>query len=378
MRLVGARATVAGLAFVVVATFLLSGRVTRQAPDLEVYWRAGVRAAGGEPLYRAEDQHYQFKYLPAFAVLAIPLGTLSLEAAKILWFALSVGLLLVLIVLSLRLPAAIHAPKWLLIGAIVVTMGKFYGHELVLGQVNLLFAVVAVSAVLALTQGRDAAAGLLTALAVIVKPYAVIFLPWLAAQGRPPAAISAAAGLAVALVLPLLTYSVPETMTLHREWWQTVTRSTAPNLLNQDNVSIAAMFAKWFGPAAAAWWLSLAAGMVLLGAGAYVFSRRDRIRRPEGLEGALLLTMIPLLSPQGWDYVFLIATPAVVYLVNYQARLSRGLRVLVFAALLTTGLSLFDVMGRANYARFMALSIITICFIVVIAGLVALRRRAAA
>ena len=33
---------------------------------------------------------------------------------------------------------------------------------------------------------------------------------------------------------------------------------------------------------------------------------------PEGLEAALLLTCIPLLSPQGWDYVFLVSTPAVV------------------------------------------------------------------
>ena len=71
MRLVGARATLAGLAFTVLATLLLSDRIKRQTPDLEVYWRAGVRAAAGEPLYRASDGHYQFKYLPAFAVPAI-------------------------------------------------------------------------------------------------------------------------------------------------------------------------------------------------------------------------------------------------------------------------------------------------------------------
>ena len=41
-------------------------------------------------------------------------------------------------------------------------------------------------------------------------------------------------------------------------------------------------------------------------------SCRRRRAFPEGLEGALLLTLMPLLSPQGWDYVFLIATPAIV------------------------------------------------------------------
>ena len=41
-------------------------------PDFEVYWKAGIRARLAEPLYRSEDQHYQLKYLPGFAVLAIP------------------------------------------------------------------------------------------------------------------------------------------------------------------------------------------------------------------------------------------------------------------------------------------------------------------
>lgn len=378
MRLVDARATLAGLAFIVLAAILLSERITRQTPDLEVYWRAGVRAAAGESLYRASDEHYQFKYLPAFAILAIPLGWLSLDTAKVLWFATSVALLLLLIALCMRLPATLKVPRWLLIGAIVVTMGKFFGHELILGQVNLLFAVLVVAAVLTLHAGRDGAAGALTASAIVVKPYAVIFVPWLAVQGRVLAAFTALAGLAVALVLPLVTYRPAQTIALHVDWWETVSGSTAPNLLNQDNVSIAGMFAKWFGAGDMAWWLSVIAGFVLLGVAGYVFVLRGRVRFAEGLEAALLLTMIPLLSPQGWDYVFLIATPAVVYLVNHHAQLPRGLRIVVFAALLTIGLSLFDVMGRANYARFMALSIITICFFVVIAGLVELRRRGVA
>ena len=39
--------------------------------------------------------------------------------------------------------------------------------------------------------------------------------------------------------------------------------------------------------------------------------------------GRLLLTLIPLLSPQGWDYVFLVSTPAIMLLVNYEDRLPR-------------------------------------------------------
>src|SRR5215210_8208472 len=90
----------------------------------------------------------------------------------------------------------------------------------------------------------------------------------------------------------------------------------------------------------------------------------------EALEGALLLTLIPLLSPQGWDYVFLVATPAIALIVNYDDRLPFWLRAVTWIAMLTVGLSLFDVMGRERYAMFMSWSVITVCFLIVIAALV--------
>jgi hypothetical protein len=87
---------------------------------------------------------------------------------------------------------------------------------------------------------------------------------------------------------------------------------------------------------------------------------------------------VPLLSPQGWDYVFLVSTPAIALLANYEGDLPLPVRLLTGAAVLMIGLSLYDVMGRANYAAFMAMSIITVCFIVIVAALVTLRVRGVA
>ena len=128
-------------------------------------------------------------------------------------------------------------------------MAKFYGHELILGQVNLLFAVVIVASVRALIDRRTVASGLLIALAVVIKPYAVLFVPWLVAQREWRALAAAAVSLGIAVALPVPIYrGVPQhAAALHLAWWQTVTGSTAPNLLNADNVSLAAMFAKWLG-----------------------------------------------------------------------------------------------------------------------------------
>ena len=374
----GARSAKAGLlaaAVLAALAALFAYKAAAKMPDFEVYWRAGVRAAVAEPLYREEDAHFRLKYLPAFAVLCIPAGLLPLTASKAAWFTVSVGLIPILIALSLSLPDARRRPPWLLAGLTFVLMAKFYGHELILGQVNLFFAVLIVAAVLATTTDRKVAGGLLFALAVVIKPYAVLFLPWLAAQRENRALLAAAAGICAALVLPVPIYGVHGTAALHLAWWQTVTESTAPNLLNADNVSLAAMFAKWLGTGRTAALAATVSALLLAANAAAMFVVRRRVVAPAGLEAAMLLTLIPLLSPQGWDYVFLIATPAVVYLVNYDGDLPPALRATTWLALAVIAFSLYDIIGREAYGRFMALSIISVCFLVVVAALTALRWR---
>jgi len=364
----------------VLLALLFAEKVSRKMPDFEVYWTAAVRARAAEPLYRSEDGHYQYKYLPAFAVAAIPAGLMPLPIAKAVWFTISILLLVALVGLSLALLPEPRKPAWLLVTIAVVAMLKFFGHEVVLGQVNALLAVIVVSALLAMRRGREAAAGLLVALAVVVKPYAIVFFPWLVARRRPGrgAVAGAIAGLAAIAAAPALIYGVRGNIELHRAWWRTVTESTAPNLANSDNVSIAAMYVKWLGAGHTATALTFATMAIVLAAAAFVFLRRGALPFPEGLEGALLLTCMPLLSPQGWDYVFLVSTPAIVFLANYEDRLPLPLRILAVAAVAAIAFSIYDLMGRAAYAAFMAWSAISVCYFVVLAALCSLRVRAAA
>ncbi len=372
------RTTLLVVVAVIILAFLFIHRVTSKMPDFAVYWTAANRASHAEALYRAEDGHYQFKYLPAFAILMIPLGAVSLETAKTAWFVTSIALLALLLVSSLKLVPEPRRATAVLVTLTLLVMAKFFAHELVLGQMNTLFAVIATAAGLAALTGREAMSGALTALAIVVKPYAVLFLPWLVARRRFTSISVALFGCAVVVCLPCVIYGVAGTIQLHREWWATVTASTAPNLTNADNVSIAAMWAKWIGVGRLATTLAAVTSVSALGVAVMVFARRTGVAAPEALECALLLTLIPLLSPQGWDYVFLIATPAVMLLVNYDARLPQGARILTRAALLTIGLSVYDLMGRSAYGIFMSLSLITVCFFIVVAGLSVLRTRAIA
>jgi hypothetical protein len=362
----------------VIAAWLVGARVTRDMSDFEVYWKAAGRAASAEPLYRAEDGHFQFKYLPAFAILIAPVGTLPLPTAKWVWFGISAVLLVALVSLALALVRHRRKPAWLLVTLTFIVMAKFYGHELELGQVNLHFAVIVTAAMLGMRRGREAVAGALIAAAIVIKPYAVLFLPWLLARRRPASIATAVGGLVCILLLPIVLYGVVGATAQHADWWRIVSESTAPNLTSNDNVSFAGFFAKWLGPGPAAATLATAAGIALLGLALVVYLRREGVPFPEGLEGAMLLTCIPLLSPQGWDYVFLVSTPAVLILLNHEDQLPRGLRLAVYVSLALIGLTLFDVMGREAYGRFMQWSIITVCYGVVIAALVALRVRGAA
>jgi glycosyl transferase family 87 len=365
----------AGAMLLAALVALFAYKIAAKMPDFEVYWRAGGRAAAAEPLYREEDEHFRLKYLPAFAVLAIPAAMLPLPGAKAIWFGISVALIPVLLALSIGLLPTRHRPAWTLALITFVLMAKFYGHELVLGQVNVLFAVIVIAGVQLVASGRPVAAGLLFALAMIIKPYAVLFLPWLAAGRAMRALAVAAAGLLTALVLPMPLYGWQGTVALHRDWWRTVTESTAPNLLNADNVSLAAMYAKWMGSAGVATALAAGTSAALLAIAAATLFRRRGLARPEGLEAALLLTLIPLLSPQGWDYVFLIATPAIVFFVNYNRDLPAGLRVGAWFALVLVAFTLYDVVGKRAYSYFMAWSVVSVCYLVLFATVVVLRWR---
>jgi hypothetical protein len=208
---------------------------------------------------------------------------------------------------------------------------------------------------------------------VVVKPYAVIVLPWLAAIRSWQALVAGLIAIAAAIVLPVPLYGMSGTMALHVDWWRTVSSSTFPNLLNADNVSLAGMYAKWLGPGRTAVVLAVLTGVGVVALVASAIRRRSAVRDPLGLEAALLLTIMPLVSPQGWDYVFLLATPAIALLVNYEDRLSAGWRLAAGLAVAIAAFTLFDIMGRRAYAAFMSTSILTICFLVVVGALHALR-----
>lgn len=343
-------------------------------PDFEVYWTAGSRAAAAEPLYRAADGEYQFKYFPAFAIAAVPIAAVPLPAAKAIWFGAGVASLVLLLRLGPRvLPEMRRPTRWLVFVALVA-LGKYYARDLLLGQINVVFTLVATGAIVALGAGREALGGVLVALAVVLKPYALILLPWIVARRRRSSIVAATIGVAVALAAPAALYGVTGAIELYRGWWTTVTTTITGTLTQKENISIAAMYVKWMGPDAPAW-LATATSAALLLTAVVVVGSRGGLARPDGLEAALLLAITPLISPQGWDYVIVVSTVAIIYLANYFDRLPRILQPLTVIALAMMGLTLYELFGRRLVDRLLNLGVITVSLLIVVAGLCALRAR---
>jgi hypothetical protein len=376
---IGARSVVALLAVVLAAAIIYGvARSRRDFVDFEVFRTAGVRALAGEPLYRAEDAHYQFKYWPAFALAAIPFGFIDPEAGEVIWYALSVAFIAVLVRQSIRaLPdrrATVRALTW---WTLLLT-GKFIVIELVNGQTNAMLGALVVLAVVAIQAGRPVSAGLLAAAAVFIKPYALLLLPWLVVTQGVRASASAAAGLAVGLLLPAVQYGWQGNLDLLAGWYHTVVSTTSENLLVTENISFMTMWAKWIGAGPAASWLALLTSAVALIGPAALWWMRRRVREPAYLEVSALLLLMPLLSPQGWDYVLLLATPAIVCLVDRFGASPLSWRVPAALGFFLTSFMIFDLVGRTLYFALAAASCVTIGALLLLVCLVGLRRRAAA
>ena len=81
----------------VAAAGYATARLRRDFWDYEVFQRAGARVIAAEPLYRPDDGHYQYKYWPAFALAMVPFAVLPAEVGKVIWYALTVTLIVVFV-----------------------------------------------------------------------------------------------------------------------------------------------------------------------------------------------------------------------------------------------------------------------------------------
>lgn len=364
------------LALLIVVSYI--ARIRREMVDFAVNYHAGQRLMAGETLYQTDDGHYMFKYLPVAALIYLPLGRLPIEAAKATWFVISVLALIWCFGLVRALVPLPHRRYLLAFSGLV--LAKYFLHELTLGQINILVTLMMLLATRALSQDagarHDAAAGALAGVATAMKPHAAVFFPYLLIKRNWVGVAAGMGALTIALIVPALFYGLRGNIRVLGDWAVTLSQSTPTLLTNNDNVSVIAFFTKWFGPTtrtfmAAAGVLAIVALLMLA-----VIRRGGNRRDRSVLECALLLTLIPLISPLGWDYTFIMSLLAVALLVNGFDVFPRIGQIVLAINFGVIALAIFDLIGRHAYAMFMQWSVTTVNFLVLVVALAYLRFRA--
>lgn len=350
----------------------------RQFVDFEVYSRAGGRLWAAESLYRADDGHFQFKYLPAFAFGAVPFATIDQNTAKAAWFTLTFGLIVAFVRRSVRALPDRRLRERSLGWLTALFLGRFFVAELSLGQANVLFGLLLVLALTNVQVRRAGRAGVLVAVATFIKPYGVLLFPWIAIVGGLTAVATSTAAVLLGLALPATVYGWHGNIGLLGDWYRTVTDTTPENLMFGQNVSVTAMWVKWLGLGRPAVALGAATGVALVAVVVWVWTMRKRVAAPEFLEFALILLLIPLLSPQGWDYMLLLGAPAVACLLDRFRDVSRPWRIITGGALLVVGFTIFDLVGRTVNDFVAQTGLISVGAIVFVAALAHLRARSLA
>ena len=377
-RAIPGRTIALALVLATFATLLYTVKIHTGMVDFEVYRRAAIRAPAAVNLYQPDDGHYQYKYWPLFAFAVAPLAWADHDSARVGWYALSFFLLCVFIWGAMRLVPDPRLSRRALVWFAILFMGKYYARELFLGQTNILLGVILLAALAAAGMGARKTAGACLALGVFVKPYALILLPWLLLTGGVQGLASFAVVLTAGILAPAFSYGWSGNLDQMYGWYRTVTDTSAPQLLKEENVSFATMWAKWIGPGQGANVMAIATSLLAVAAAACVFAWRRRVPSPAYLEFGLLLMLVPVLSPQGWDYLLLLATPAILCIVDRWRDTSIPWRIVAAVGIFFMSFTLFDLLGRTLYARAMQINIVTVSVLIILACLTNLRQKALA
>lgn len=355
------------LAVIALCTVLFVVRGRRGMVDFEVNYEAGNRIRAGETLYRGEDGHYQFKYPPFSALLYVPVSHLPLNAAKAVWFVIVLGSTLLVFQLSFLLARPEDRRVLLLRIVPPLILAKCFLRELSLGQINALITALMLGMILLLARGgnrpsfrREGASGALWGVSTALKPYSAIFLPYWVLRRKWLALCAGIVVLALAFLGPAFYFGFSGNLVVHREWVASLSRSTPSLFGTQDNVSLIAMFTKWTGRPGLSGALYLTSVAALALGFLWLMIRGRKVKDPMILESGLLLALIPLISPLGWDYTLLSSVLVIMLALKHYDALPGPARIFLIVNSCVFGLALFDLMGRRLYANYMALSIPTV------------------
>jgi Gpi18-like mannosyltransferase len=378
------------LAVVIIGFF--RNTLRRGMNDFDVVHRAATRVLHAENLYNFEDGHYLYKYSPFFALLVAPIGLLPLSCAGFLWLlGMCVSLFFILKMGKKMIMGDKPPPGFFYILSLLLA-SKFLVREIRLGQTDLLMLLFIFLCFLFVQRGKEFVAGVFLALSALIKPTALIFVPYFLYKREFRIAASTMLMSLVFLLLPSLVYGFSGNMTLL--WgWKTIMSVSSPPLLAVDmNQSIFAFFYRLLTPEpyeVNLLNLSYTAVNVIIYASVigllfflFFLAKKEPgggtslLHNKESIEYSLLLIFMALFSPLGWFQNYSSAILAITILVYYvlETRFKdKPIVIILVLFFLLVDLINFETVGRRLNDLSLYLSFITWGIFLLTVGLSKLR-----
>lgn len=333
--------------------------------DLEVYYRTAGRLWEGKNLYRyVEDGHYVFKYSPVSAAFFIPLLLLPFSLAKIVYWLFLSFIIAKIFRNSLRCASSdfidpIDKTRFnstLIFLAILFAV--HYLRELHLGQVNFLLLACYVWSAVLLENNKPISYGFLIAATLFLKPFGLIFIPWLILNKKFRETGWIITALAVLALIPLIFYRDFSLFTGQYQAWMNELKIELANkqsLFKPANHTIFSVIARYTplgylieeGSSSQRIYQLIVLALTALLTALYIRKEIPACRVPVAAfyDLAFLTALIPLLSFTS-ENAFLFTLPAAVIVFSNWHTLPRLHKMLAVAGLLLIGGNFSELTGK--------------------------------
>ena len=314
---------VLGVELAVVVVFA----ATYNALDFRIYMWGGHAVLDDSRLYLALAYGHWFTYSPFAAIVFVPVATLPLAVARVLWDLVSVAALAYSCTRILQI-AGYRPTRLAVAGFVAAAMALDPVWEtLFLGQINLILLALILTDVWLVSRGSSRlAVGVGVGIAAAIKLTPAIFIVFFLLAGRTKAALVAAGTFAGCGLIGFLV--APDASRLYwRHLFFDTRRVGAPYISNQSPYATAIRIANGQGHIGA-WWIAVPIAFAVVGlATATVLARRQDWLGATAVTGTTGL----LVSPISWAHHWVWVLPALVVLLRAGHRIAAGAGYLLFA-----------------------------------------------
>lgn len=304
--------------------------------DFQVYYDAATNFFSGKTVYGITfglGSGY-YKYSPFGLFIFFPLTLINYDVAKVIYFIFLSSLIIMTVIMSDQLVKeklfGQHNTKLRLLIPLLITIAflQHIYYELHLGNINILLLLLSLAGLHLLLKKKDWAAGLLLALAILIKPHFLILFPLLFLRKRFVTIVSCIAGIVFGLFIPSLYGGFSTNMQLLNQWKNSMMLHNTAPVKGQD--TIYSWLYRFTGSSIAEanqniFVLSVLVLIALLMFALYIYHRRSeaKIIDNNGLElnnsvfeYLVLIALIPNLTVTDSEH-FLFSVPLIAWVINY-------------------------------------------------------------